>query len=189
MVRVPRLLCPIEYPLRSARGGRDGEADVLALDSSQNLTHLECSTDADSWAQRRIRFRAKFEGAAPHYGELLGFEPRSVTQIAVVGFSRTVVELAEGIVHKPVPVLVEDIQRVLRTKDPMQAAVPESMPLLRAMQYAAWYGGDATDRLPCECGCGGTPRGRASRFLPGHDARVERPSNGATSVAALGEDR
>ena len=28
------------------------------------------------------------------------------------------------------------------------------------------------DRLPCECGCGGVPAGRISRFLPGHDAKL-----------------
>jgi hypothetical protein len=27
------------------------------------------------------------------------------------------------------------------------------------------------DRPPCLCGCGGTPRGTKSRFIPGHDAR------------------
>jgi Holliday junction resolvase-like predicted endonuclease len=27
-------------------------------------------------------------------------------------------------------------------------------------------------RTPCQCGCGGIPKGLRSRFLPGHDARV-----------------
>lgn len=27
-------------------------------------------------------------------------------------------------------------------------------------------------RRPCECGCGQQPKGRRSRFLPGHDSRV-----------------
>lgn len=31
--------------------------------------------------------------------------------------------------------------------------------------------GKAANRTPCECGCGGTPKGRKSRFLPGHDAK------------------
>lgn len=25
---------------------------------------------------------------------------------------------------------------------------------------------------PCECGCGGIPKGKKARFLPGHDAKV-----------------
>ena len=28
-----------------------------------------------------------------------------------------------------------------------------------------------TDRGPCVCGCGGFPKGKNARFLPGHDAR------------------
>ena len=28
-----------------------------------------------------------------------------------------------------------------------------------------------TTRPPCVCGCGGTPKGKKARFLPGHDAR------------------
>jgi hypothetical protein len=30
---------------------------------------------------------------------------------------------------------------------------------------------DKTPRTSCECGCGGTPKGFKSRYLPGHDAR------------------
>ena len=30
-----------------------------------------------------------------------------------------------------------------------------------------WTYGD-----PCQCGCGGKPKGARSRFLPGHDARM-----------------
>ncbi len=30
---------------------------------------------------------------------------------------------------------------------------------------------EATDRPPCDCGCGGSPKGAKSRYLPGHDAR------------------
>lgn len=30
---------------------------------------------------------------------------------------------------------------------------------------------DETVRPACLCGCGGTPRGKKSRYLPGHDAR------------------
>jgi hypothetical protein len=26
-------------------------------------------------------------------------------------------------------------------------------------------------RLPCLCGCGGFPKGKKARFVPGHDAR------------------
>jgi hypothetical protein len=29
----------------------------------------------------------------------------------------------------------------------------------------------AQDRPPCLCGCGGYPKGKTARFIPGHDAR------------------
>lgn len=28
------------------------------------------------------------------------------------------------------------------------------------------------NRPPCECGCGGFPKGKKSRFIPGHDAKL-----------------
>ncbi len=31
--------------------------------------------------------------------------------------------------------------------------------------------GPPSDRVPCLCGCGGYPKGKRSRFLPGHDAK------------------
>ena len=33
---------------------------------------------------------------------------------------------------------------------------------------------DIDDILNCECGCGGRPKGKNSRFLPGHDARRQK---------------
>ena len=29
------------------------------------------------------------------------------------------------------------------------------------------------DRKPCECGCGGFPAGKRSKFLPGHDMKLK----------------
>jgi len=31
--------------------------------------------------------------------------------------------------------------------------------------------GRKANRAPCLCGCGGFPKGKKARFLPGHDAR------------------
>jgi hypothetical protein len=30
---------------------------------------------------------------------------------------------------------------------------------------------EAQDRPPCLCGCGGFPKGKNARYVPGHDAR------------------
>ena len=40
-----------------------------------------------------------------------------------------------------------------------------------AAKAAAKAEREAPRTTPCECGCGGIPAGRKSRFLPGHDAR------------------
>lgn len=38
-------------------------------------------------------------------------------------------------------------------------------------------------RPPCLCGCGGTPKGKKSRFIPGHDARYHAAQKKAAAVA------
>ena len=38
------------------------------------------------------------------------------------------------------------------------------------------------DRAPCLCGCGGTPKGKKSRFIPGHDARYHAAQKRATII-------
>lgn len=40
-----------------------------------------------------------------------------------------------------------------------------------AARAAAKAEREAPRTTPCECGCGGIPAGRKSRFLPGHDAK------------------
>ena len=41
------------------------------------------------------------------------------------------------------------------------------------------------DRAPCLCGCGGTPKGKKSRFIPGHDARYHAAQKRATIIEQL----
>ena len=43
-----------------ARGGFEGELDVVGLHPGRrHLLHVECSSDADSWAERETKFRKK----------------------------------------------------------------------------------------------------------------------------------
>ena len=61
---------------------------------------------------------------------------------------------------------------------PIAPRPPRKSPstLERGMQpVAAASGTDA--RQPCLCGCGGFPRGKRSRFMPGHDQRIN-PATG-----------
>jgi hypothetical protein len=39
-------------------------------------------------------------------------------------------------------------------------------------------------RPPCECGCGGFPKGKSSRFIPGHDAKLHSAQKKAAAGAA-----
>jgi colicin import membrane protein len=41
-----------------------------------------------------------------------------------------------------------------------------------AARAAAKAEREAPRTTPCECGCGGIPAGRKSRFIPGHDAKL-----------------
>jgi hypothetical protein len=40
------------------------------------------------------------------------------------------------------------------------------------------------ERPPCLCGCGGTPKGKKSRFIPGHDARYHAAQKKAAAEAS-----
>ena len=55
-----------------------------------------------------------------------------------------------------------------------------------AARAAAKAEREAPRTTPCECGCGGIPAGRKSRFLPGHDAKhysAIRAENGVKDAA------
>lgn len=73
-----------------------------------------------------------------------------------------------------------------RGKDAMLLPVPglpdkfERVPALAPLEGARSAPvppSPTSERPPCLCGCGGTPAGRNSRFLPGHDNRVN-PATG-----------
>lgn len=40
-----------------------------------------------------------------------------------------------------------------------------------------------TERPACECGCGGFPKGKRSRFVPGHDAKLHSAQKKAEAEA------
>lgn len=161
---------------RRAKGGWDGEIDVLAyMPSESRLVHIECSAAATTWTEQAQRFIRKFDTAAPYYRDLMGIEPRTVERVAIAGTVQQ--SFAPSILHVPTSAFFRQIHLELSGMDPLSQAVPETMPLLRAIQFAGWYASRAkatvlpVDRNPCSCGCGGYPKGQMSRYLPGHDAR------------------
>lgn len=125
------------------RGGYEGEIDIAAFEPRERkIVHLEASMDALPWDKREKRFTKKFNDAAKHYNEIFDFDYERVEQIVIVGFGKAPNHdrFNGDIKVRRVPDLVEEIIAELKSKNPMQAVVPESYPLLRAMQFAAAYG-------------------------------------------------
>lgn len=56
---------------------------------------------------------------------------------------------------------------------------------IRGHQNKTGHSGFAVtgERPECECGCGGTPAGKRSRFLPGHDAKKASAEKAAAAAA------
>jgi hypothetical protein len=126
-------------------GGWDAELDILAYDpNSGALLHVETSGDANSWAERKDRFLTKkFMLERREYEEILGCRISNIKKIAVVGYSRsTKIDLDWGkdIEVVLIPELMRQIAEKLRSQKPMQEAVPEGFPILRAVQTVLAYG-------------------------------------------------
>ena len=122
------------------KGGWDVELDVLAFSpSDRRLLHIETSSDANSWRERKDRFlKKKFILSQKEYESLIGSEIDTIEKIAIVGWSTTKSDLnwADDIKVILIPQLLEEITAKLKETSPMKQAVPEGFPLLRAMQMA-----------------------------------------------------
>lgn len=122
------------------KGGWDVELDVLAYSpSDRRLIHIETSSDANSWQERKDRFlKKKFILSREEYELLIGSRINTIEKIAIVGWSSTKSDLNWGDDIKVVliPQFLEEITTKLRETSPLKQAVPESFPLLRAMQMA-----------------------------------------------------
>lgn len=125
---------------KRAIGGYDGEIDVVAFNSIDNtLVHIEASMDADSMETRIVKFNRKFRLNIDAYNELLQTNATAIRKLAVVGTSKTRIEFGNEIEHITVPDFVNEITVRLKDIDPMKAAVPEGLPLLRAIQFSNYY--------------------------------------------------
>ena len=103
--------------------------------------------DADRWDERRRRFSKKFAGAGAHLKDVFSFEITAVHRIAIVGYSRTSLgnTLGEGIEVKTLAQFIREVCHELRRRHPLREAIPETLPLLRAMQFAVHWGADEFD--------------------------------------------
>jgi hypothetical protein len=80
------------------KGGWDVELDVLAYSpSDQRLIHIETSSDANSWQERKDRFlKKKFILSREEYESLIGSSINKIERIAIVGWSSTKTDLSWG---------------------------------------------------------------------------------------------
>jgi len=119
------------------KGGWDGELDVVAYcPQPQELIHIECSMDADTWAQRETRLVRKFDIGRKCIPELFGdLCEREPEQFALFGYgSEKHAELAGArVVH--IKRLLGVIAKDLGGRAVVQDVVPESFPILRTIQY------------------------------------------------------
>lgn len=142
---------------RRPNGGWKGEMDVIAYDpATQKFLHIETSTDALAFVKRKEIFERKFSDARMHYLEVFPFKTINIEpkQIVVVGFNLTPIpevanwkssapdgspwgDIKIEVIH--IPKFIQQITAKLKDKNLQRAAIPETYPLLRAIQYAMFY--------------------------------------------------
>ena len=122
------------------KGGYDNELDILAYHpQTRKLVHIEPSSDASSWKERKERYlKKKFIYSHDDYEEILNCKIKSVQKIALVGFSKkptTDLKWRPDIEVKPVPNFLSEIAEKIRSEKGIHnMAIPENYPLLRAIQ-------------------------------------------------------
>lgn len=133
---------------RREGGGWEGEMDVVAFHPKKRiLVHVETSGDAYSWPQRRKRFQKKFRMDIEGYRSVFDFEFKKVRKIAIVSFTRPrrPIDFGDDIELRPIPEMMTIITDKMRQLNPAKTAIPERYPLLRAIQFAVWFGGSKCD--------------------------------------------
>ena len=125
---------------RGKKGGYDVELDVLAFSpKDQSLVHIETSSDANSWRERKERFlKKKFILTHDEYEDLvLKSKIKTIKKIAIVGWNyktKSDLNWRDDIEVKLIPNLLEEITAKLKKTSPSKHVVPENYPLLRTIQ-------------------------------------------------------
>lgn len=126
-------------------GGYLGEMDVIAYHPKhKTLTHIETSMDADSWEKRKKKFVKKFRDANSFYKEMFDFPINDdIQQIVIVNYGKpkTEVKFGDNIEFCSIPMLMKKITSYVSKLNPLKNAIQEEYPLLRAIQFAAYWGG------------------------------------------------
>jgi Holliday junction resolvase-like predicted endonuclease len=128
---------------RRSRGGYKGEMDVVAFNPQiKEFIHIETSTDAFSWKERKKIFQRKFKNAEEFYDKLFSFGKKRIKKLAICGFARPNIkpDFGDNIHILFIPEFIQKITAELKDRNPLREAVPENYPLLRAIQYSSFYG-------------------------------------------------
>lgn len=126
----------------NGKGGHIGEFDVVAYSpETKKLIHIECSTDSSTWENRELCFKKKFSTAEENYKKVFTFPYKKIERIAIVGFHKAndKPNFGPNIKIIIIPDFIKEITNEIKKKSPMQDAIPESYPLLRAIQYSAFF--------------------------------------------------
>jgi hypothetical protein len=124
------------------KGGWKGEMGVIAFHPvEKKLIHIETSADAEPWLKRKVKFQRKFRDAKEYYDELFRFEINDIRKVAIVGAGKpkTPVDFGDDIRIILIPDFFRTITSHLSTINPMESALPEQYPLLRAIQFATFW--------------------------------------------------
>ncbi|MBI1292372.1 hypothetical protein GC173_14220 [bacterium] len=124
---------------RRAKGGYDGELDVVALNhATGHALHVECSLDALSYERREPRFAAKFERGRRHIGDVFpaSLLTSPLDQVALLHFGSSARGKIGGARIVSGKDFVQEILNGLRGTSSAKSAVPTVYPLIRTLQLA-----------------------------------------------------
>jgi len=130
------------------KGGYSGEMDIVAFDpKTQTLVHIETSMDANSWKKRKDKLLKTFSTAKKQYKKIFPYKIKEIQQKAIFAWAKSARNKDyEEIKDKYDIDFLQNVMKTicdkLKEKDPFKDIVPESYPLLRAIQLAMHYGLD-----------------------------------------------
>lgn len=118
-------------------GGYLGECDVLGfLPQTGEYIHVEVSGAASRRDDLIARLHEQFDKAKEFYRTLMPGGSGEIQRLAVARWAGEAVDLGQGIESKTIQEFVQEVCERLAELNPLNRAVPQKFPLLRAMQYA-----------------------------------------------------
>ena len=124
------------------KGGYTGEIDVVAYDpKDRTMIHVETSTAAGKKSTIAKRMQRQFSVASEQYNSLFNFKPEKLKKIAIVGTARAAtVNIGGDIKVYSIPQFIKMVSESMTKHPIIGEAIPEGYPILRAMQFAYWWG-------------------------------------------------